>query len=171
LLPHHLKEHFSKISLSATIPHKPVPSTLLTGERPYIPLEFVDLAQPMPADALYFTVGVIVEVSGPTTAKTGKTYFTLKLSTLEKYDISKLKRFLFPKIPELAASEGRMRAADKSFTMDGYKQLKVLAFGEDLCRPLAKKIGFPGMVIALTDLRPLDFSENSGQALRIENES
>ena len=47
----------------------------------------------MPEGSKYFTVGVVVEVTGPTTAKNGKTYFSLKLSTLEKYDTGKLKKF------------------------------------------------------------------------------
>lgn len=70
----------------------------------------------MAEGAQYFTIGAIVEVQGPTTAKTGKTYFSLKVSTLHKYDTGKLERFLFPQIPELTEHEGRMRAAKKSFS-------------------------------------------------------
>jgi hypothetical protein len=103
-----------------------------------------------------------VEVTGPTTAKTGKTYFSLKLSTLTKYDNSKVRKYILPQVEELKASEMRMKAAERSFNTDGYKTVKFLAFGEDLCRALAKKTGFVGMVIALSDLRPLDFSDNSG---------
>lgn len=110
----------------------------------------------------YFTIGVVVEVSGPTTAKTGKTYFSIKISTLNRYDTSKIRKILIPEISEIQGNPGKIGAAERSFNENGYKTVKLLAFGEELCRPLAKKIEIPGLVVAFSDLKPLDFSENSG---------
>jgi hypothetical protein len=59
---------------------------------------------------------------------------------------------------------------DRSFTSDGYKQIRLLAFGDELCQKLAKRMGHPGIVVALTDLKFLDYSEHSGQSMRIESE-
>lgn len=55
-----------------------------------------------------------------------------------------------------------VRAAEKSFCSDGYKQVRVLAFGEDLCKTLIKRIGVVSMVVGFADLKLLDYSEHTG---------
>jgi hypothetical protein len=48
--------------------------------------------------------------------------------------------------------------------------VRVLAFGEELCQKLMKRIGFVGVMVAMRDLKALDYSDQSGQSFRIETE-
>jgi hypothetical protein len=48
--------------------------------------------------------------------------------------------------------------------------LRVLAFGEDLCKTIQKRVGIPGMVVCLFNLKRLDYSEQTGFSFRIESE-
>ena len=84
------REPYSGITLSTTIVSKEIPNELVE-EKEYVPLETLDLSIP---EGEYFTVGVIVDVAGPVTAKTGKVYTTFKVASLVKYDMSKLKHLI-----------------------------------------------------------------------------
>ena len=44
---------------------------------------------------------------------------------------------------------------EKSFNQDGYKVVRVLAFG-DITKFLAKRMAIVGLVVALVDLKALD---------------
>ena len=94
----------------------------------------------------------------------------MKVTTLVKYDSSKLKRAVFSQIEQVAGNKERMQAAEKSFNEDNYKVVRILAFGEELCKKVSAKLGVPGIVVAFSNLLPLDFSNNSGQSLRLETE-
>ena len=65
----------------------------VTNNKKYVPLEYVDL---LATAEEFFTVGVIVDIQGPTTSKSGKTFMTLKVSNLVKYDLTRLKKYCYP---------------------------------------------------------------------------
>lgn len=46
----------------------------------------------------------------------------------------------------------------------------MLAFGEDLCKTIQKRVGIPGMVVCLVNLKRLDYSEQTGFSFRIESD-
>lgn len=48
--------------------------------------------------------------------------------------------------------------------------MRVIVFKEELCKKVAEKIGIVGMVVCLSKLSRLDYSENSGLTYRIESE-
>lgn len=54
--------------------------------------------------------------------------------------------------------------------MDGYKTLRVIVFKDELCKKVFEKIGVVGMVVCLSNLSRLDYSENTGLTYRIESE-
>lgn len=62
------------------------------------------------------------------------------------------------------------KQAERSINKDGYKVVRVVVFGEELCEKMMKRMGFPGVVVGLRDMKALDYSEQSGQSYRIENE-
>jgi hypothetical protein len=84
-------EKFSGISMSKEITHRQV-NPEVAEKFTYVPFEILDLAntETLPKD--YFTVGVVVEVTPPSTARNGKVFMTLKFSNLVKYDMSKLRK-------------------------------------------------------------------------------
>lgn len=87
------------------------------------------------------------------------------MATLTKHNLHHVKKLLpFPHTPTQA------KQVERSFNRDGYKTLRVLAFGEDLCKTLKKRVGYPGMVICLSNLKRLDYSEQSGYSFRIEKD-
>jgi hypothetical protein len=108
----------------------------------FIPMESLDL--PTEAPETFFTVGVVAEFQAPEKSKTGKVYCSLKMATLMKHNLHLVKKLLpFPHTPIQA------KQVERSFNRDGYKTLRVLAFGEELCKTLKKRVGYPGMVICL----------------------
>lgn len=143
-----------------------MPSDLVTN---FVPFETVDLVESLPES--YFTVGTVVEVKGPETGRNGKTFLTFKFANLVKYDMSRLRKNVLDKIEEVFDNNQQvMKQAARSFNTDGYKTLRIIVFGEDLCKAVAKKIGIVGLVVCLSNLKRLDYSEHSGVTLRIENE-
>jgi hypothetical protein len=48
--------------------------------------------------------------------------------------------------------------------------MRILAFGEDLCKTLQKRVGYPGMIVCLSNMKRLDYSEQTGYSFRIEND-
>ena len=84
-----VKEKYSGIRLSASIPHKQI-SAEVTGKHTYVPLETFDLEANLPENC--FTVGTVVEYKAPETSRNGKTFSTFKISNLVKYDTSKLNK-------------------------------------------------------------------------------
>lgn len=67
-----------------------------TSARTFVPIEGLDLEALSTAKA-FFTIGVVVELAGPLTAKTGKPFSILKISDLVKYDIAKVRKVLAAK--------------------------------------------------------------------------
>ena len=45
-----------------------------------------------------------------------------------------------------------------------------MSFGEEICKVVQKRVGVPGMVVCLSNLKRLDYSEQTGYSFRIENE-
>lgn len=132
-----------------------------------MPFETLDLVETLPED--YFTVGTVVEVQGPETGRNGKTFLTFKFSNLVKYDMSRLRKNVLDN-PKALTSQQSMKQASRSFNLDGYKTLRVIVFKDELCKKVAEKIGVVGMVVCLSKLSRLDYSENSGLTYRIESE-
>lgn len=150
----------------------------ITQSKHYIPLEALDISVPT-EDIEYFTVGIIVEYVPPQASQRGKVFSKFSICSLAKYDMSRLKKHVIQKYfqerceltYDQAQIDAKVNAALKSWNTDGYKAIRVLAFGDELTKQLHKKIGVVGMVIALVDLKPLDFSNNSGQSFRIHEET
>ncbi len=97
---------------------------------------------------------------------------SFRVTSLIKYDTSRLKKLCFPQLVTGGDNWEQIKvqkAADKSFNSDGYKNVKILAFGDDLVKVVAKRMEL-GMVVAFQNLKQLDYSENSGVSLRIESE-
>jgi len=68
-----------------------------------------------------------VDIQGPLTSKQNKKYAVMKVSDLQKYDMSMVKKMLermYQGDPEA------IKTAEKSFNSNGYKLLKLLAFDE-----------------------------------------
>lgn len=141
-----------------------------TSAREYIPIEVLDTQMTMPtqvqAAKAFFTVGVVVEVYGPNTSKTGKQFSTFKLSDLVKYDIAKVKKLL--ESQGGAAKEGVqewVRLSEKSFNSNGYKTLKVMAF-QEVALPISKLT--VGTVVGLLNprlMRSLPGSDHQNQGI------
>lgn len=67
-----------------------------TSARTFISIEGLDLEALSTAKA-FFTVGVVVELAGPLTAKSGKPFSIMKVSDLVKYDLAKVRKVLSAK--------------------------------------------------------------------------
>lgn len=161
-------EKHSGIRLAADILRKAVPDKI-TKDRAFLPLTQIDLLIEAPA---YFTVAVVSTVEAPQTGKSGKRFITVKVTDLVKHDLVKLQKQCFPQLIAGGDAWTRMKVlktAEKSFNTDGYKQLRILAFGDELVKTVYKRLEV-GMVVAFADLKQLDYSENSGVAMRIEAE-
>jgi len=66
-----------------------------TSAREFIPIETLDQTITAVGNiCAFFTIGVIVEVSGTIKAKSGKQFSVMKLSDLVKYDLSKVRKLL-----------------------------------------------------------------------------
>jgi hypothetical protein len=69
-----------------------------SSAREFIPIETLDTQMTCPTQVwgikAFFTVGVVVEVTGPHTSKSGKQFSIFKASDLVKYDLSKVKKML-----------------------------------------------------------------------------
>ena len=66
-----------------------------TSAREFISIEILDQTITGAGHVrAFFTIGVIVDVSGPIIAKSGKKFSIMKISDLVKYDMSKVKKFL-----------------------------------------------------------------------------
>ena len=90
----------------------------------------------------FFTIGVVVDVSGPFQSKSGKQFSTLKLSDLVKYDLNKVRKLLetIAKSQYSGNQEGAqefVKLSEKSFNSNGYKTLKIMAF-QEAATPIAK---------------------------------
>lgn len=127
-------------------------------------LKALDLPEGQVMNAFY-TIGVVVEKTGAITAKSGKHYCTIKISSLTKYNTIKVKK-IFEKQSLMPGSH--LQILDKSFTNNGYKTLKIIAFGE--ISKLVANFAL-GTVIAVIGPRPLDQSYNTGVAVSIDQES
>ncbi len=79
---------------------------------------------------------------------------TFKLSTLAKFDRSRVKKNVLQKI-FTSGQEEMVTRGEKSFNQDGYKVVRILAFG-DITNYLAKRMAIVGLVVALVDLKALD---------------
>jgi hypothetical protein len=67
-----------------------------TSAREFISIESLDqeVTQYTVGVKAFFTVGVVVELSGPFTAKSGKQFSVMKVSDLVKYDLAKVRKLL-----------------------------------------------------------------------------
>lgn len=75
----------------------------------------------------YFTIGVIIEISAVRESKNGKPYAFMKISDLVKYDIMRAKKMIEAKFKE---DDVLRKQLERNFTQNGYKTLKIMAFGE-----------------------------------------
>ena len=48
--------------------------------------------------------------------------------------------------------------------------MRVMVFKDELCKKIGEKIGVVGLVVCLSNLSRLDYSEHSGVSFRIESE-
>ena len=69
---------------------------IYTSAREFIPLEILDKTITINSSVVkpFFTIGIIVDISGPIMSKNGKNYSILRISDLVKYDILKVKKLL-----------------------------------------------------------------------------
>ncbi len=114
-----------------------------TAAREFIPIEKLDQTMPQIGGVkAFFTIGVVVDVSGPFQSKSGKQFSTLKLSDLVKYDLNKVRKLLetIAKSQYSGNQEGAqefVKLSEKSFNSNGYKTLKIMAF-QEAATPIAK---------------------------------
>jgi hypothetical protein len=134
----------------------------------YVPFETFDLEANLPEN--FFTVGTVVEYKAPETSKNGKTFSTFKFSNLVKYDMSKINKHILNNEKLTAELPNFHKQASRSFNLDGYKTLRVMVFKDELCKKIGEKIGVVGLVVCLSNLSRLDYSEHSGVSFRIESE-
>lgn len=103
-----------------------------TSAREFIPIEKLDQTiQSFGSAKAFFTIGVVVDVSGPLQAKSGKQFSILKLTDLVKYDLAKVRKFLEMQAKCNLTGEGieeYVKLSEKSFNSNGYKTLKIMAF-------------------------------------------
>ncbi len=95
---------------------------------------------------------------------------TFKFSNLVKHDMSRLRKNVLDNPLAFDNNQQSIKQAARSFNMDGYKTLRVIVFKDELCKKVAEKIGVVGMVVCLSNLSRLDYSEHSGLTYRIESE-
>lgn len=130
-----------------------------TSAREFIPIEKLDQVFTSEQGSVkvvraFFTVGVVVEVFGPQTSKTGKQFSVFKLTDLVKYDLAKVIKELETKAQQNKQLFGgtnesvleHVKQSMHSFNSNGYKTLKVLAFSEAAV-PISK-LGI-GIVVGL----------------------
>lgn len=91
---------------------------------------------------------------------------TFKFSNLVKYDVTRLNKHVFNNPLAFDSNQQLTKQASRSFNMDGYKTLRVMVFNEP-CKKIAEKIGVVGMVVCLSNLSRLDYSEHTGFSFRI----
>ena len=66
-----------------------------TSAREFISIEKLDQTITSIGSAkAFFTIGVVVDVSGPLQAKSGKNFSIVKLTDLVKYDLAKVRKML-----------------------------------------------------------------------------
>ena len=83
-----------------------------TSAREFLPIETLDSLYIQSASMkAFFTVGVVVELAGPFTAKSGKGFSVMKLSDLVKYDLSKVRKLLAEKADKDVALGGSIEAS------------------------------------------------------------
>jgi hypothetical protein len=105
-----------------------------TSAREFVPLETLDQTITHQGGIkAFFTVGVVIEVSGPIKAKTGKEFSIMKLSDLVKYDISKARLVIQKKYEATKAAFGDeaahvVKLQEKNFNSNGYKTIKFMGF-------------------------------------------
>jgi hypothetical protein len=75
----------------------------------------------------YFTVGVIVSCSKLVISKSGKEFAVLKLSDLNKYNSFLVKKLVEK---ECKGDADSVKMALSTFDSCGYKQMKLMAFGD-----------------------------------------
>ncbi len=92
----------------------------------------------------YFTVGVLIEKTPPIKSKSGKLFSIWKLSDMQKYDPTALKKKLG------STEEGKMTL--KSFNPNNYKTAKFMIFNELTTKLQNTSIG---TVIALLNPKPM----------------
>ena len=102
----------------------------------------------------FYSIGVLSDVSGVITGKTGKKFCVFKISDLLKYDLNQVKDILTnnltPKIQKGICDKTEIQSQLKGYTSNGYKQISVMSFGDSASA--VTKIR-PGTIIAVINPR------------------
>ncbi len=114
----------------------------------------------------YFTIGVVVELSNLMKSKKGKAYCNLKLSDLNKYDMSKVNKLLAHAFDNQDCDAQKI--AKKCFNSNGYKTMRIIAFG-DVANKLSKCS--TGLVMGILNPRLMSSNPEQGQTFCIDIES
>ena len=104
----------------------------------------------------FFTIGVIVDVSGPFQSKNNKRYTIAKITDLVKYDMNKVKKVLSERFKNDPES---MKIAEKSFNTNGYKIVRLMAFDEALSETTKIQTG---TIVGIVNPKPLKATAEYG---------
>jgi hypothetical protein len=96
-----------------------------------------------------FTVGVVVDRSAVKTAHTGKNYMIMIISDLVRFDSVKLQKHLEASVKD----RDKLRVIQKSYS-NGYKIVKLMAFGESVKKTTTLDAGTIVAVLNLKKMEP-----------------
>ncbi|CDW78551.1 UNKNOWN [Stylonychia lemnae] len=144
---------------------------IFTRAREFIPIETLDTTI-LEKDRIgenkkatirsFFSIGVLVDVSGPFQSKSNKRYTILRVTDLVKYNMSAVKKEL-TKLYE-GNPEG-LKIAEKSFNSNGYKTIKLMAF-EDAIGETTKIQ--QGTIVGLVNPKPMKATVEYGYSFCID---
>lgn len=120
----------------------------------------------------FFTIGVVTESSPPIAGKSGKQFSIMKITDLIKYDMNKVRlqltEHLEDKIKKSVCDKDEIKTALKSFTTNGYKQIKIMCFEESATELTHLR---PGVIIQLINPRLMKVDPNHGISFSITSKN